>query len=158
MYAANREGVERIKAAYRQDTDNGSSLTLVETSNMKLMLFSQTEIKPIIAPITTVTYRRRRRGIDANGVELIDLPIKLIGKIYINGEAIDIIPGARQNTSGNAMRNRTQATNQLLSDAKENFKKEAVRIFMEKLNQARNNKNISKINPDAKEKVSDNAC
>lgn len=120
---------------------------------MTLILFSQTDIKPILAPITNITYLTKTRGVDAEGNALIDLPIKLRGKIYINDKAIDVIPGAQENTAGNTIRNRTQATNQLLSNAKENFKNEATRIFLEELNKSRGNKNVTKINADAKEKV-----
>lgn len=155
LYAGTRNKINELKDVYRQTQKDisGDSLTAAETSEMILILFSQTDIKPILAPITNITYLTKTRGVDAEGNALIDLPIKLRGKIYINNKAIDVIPGAQENTAGNTIRNRTQATNQLLSNAKENFKNEAVRIFLEELNRSRGNKNVTKINANAKEKV-----
>lgn len=117
------------------------------------MIFDLDRVSPIIIPVTKVKIGRKLRGKDDQGNAIYDYPIKLVGKLYYDGEEIDIIPGNDTNVQGNTVRNRTAGTNQEMQDAKENFRREAINTYLQLLHRARGNKKISKISKGEYQKV-----
>lgn len=117
------------------------------------MIFDLDSVAPIIIPVTKIKISRKLRGKDDQGNPVYDYPIKLEGKLYYDGEEIDIKPGNDVNVQGNTVRNRTAGTNQEMKEAKENFRKEAINTYLQLLHRVRGNKKISKISKAEYQKV-----
>lgn len=138
------------------DTDNNDVRSLLPKNfadDLKLMIFDLDSVSPIIIPVTKIKISRKLRGRDAQGNPVYDYPIKLEGKLYYDGEEIDIKPGNDTNVQGNTVRNRTAGTNQEMKEAKENFRREAINTYLQLLHRVRGNKNISKISKQEYQKV-----